>query len=127
MFFGADQRVCSKIRETICSPDGSSGLPPDPGGRGRGVPPGYPNLVALQRFSRTLSDMPTTAVRFTLTTLSTLTVALGVYVVPTTHPHAGAQPLSTCEYEDGNTDGMPCNWVDPDTGTVYRVSSENYR
>lgn len=90
-------------------------------------PPGYPNLVALQRFSRTLSDMSTTAVRFTLTTLSTLTVALGVYVVPTTHPHADAQPLSTCEYEDGNTDGMPCNWVDPDTGTVYRVSSENYR
>lgn len=90
-------------------------------------PPGYSNLVALQQFSRTLSDMPTTAVRFTLTTLSTLTVALGVYVVPTTHPHADAQPLSTCEYEDGNTDGMPCNWVDPDTGTVYRVSSENYR
>ncbi|CPR91584.1 hypothetical protein [Mycobacteroides abscessus] len=71
--------------------------------------------------------MSTTAVRFTLTTLSTLTVALGVYVVPTTHTHADAQPLSTCEYEDGNTDGMPCNWVDPDTGTVYRVSSENYR
>ncbi|SHT22148.1 Uncharacterised protein [Mycobacteroides abscessus subsp. abscessus] len=65
------------------------------------------NHVALQRFSRTLSDMPTTAVRFTLTTLSTLTVALGVYVVPTLHPHADAQPLSTCEYEDGNTDGMP--------------------
>lgn len=96
--------------------------------RGVGVhPPGYPNLVALQRFSRTLSDMSTTAVRFTLTTLSTLTVALGVYVVPTLHPHADSGCASACEYEDGNTDGMPCNWVDPDTGTVYRVSSENYR
>lgn len=98
-------------------------------GAGGGV---YPwgqdtNHVALQRVSRTLSGMSTTAVRFTLTTLSTLTVALGVYVVPTTYPHADAQSLPTCEYEDGNTDGMPCNWTDPDTGTVYRVSSENYR
>lgn len=71
--------------------------------------------------------MSTTAVRFTLTTLSTLTVALGVYVVPTTYPHADAQSLPTCEYEDGNTNGMPCNWTDPDTGTAYLVDSSNYR
>lgn len=97
-----------------------------PGGRG-GPPGGVTNAIAPQCDSSTLSDMSTTAVRFTLTTLSTLTVALGVYVLPTTHPHAEAQALPACEYEDGNTDGMPCNWTDPGTGTVYRVSSENYR
>lgn len=85
------------------------------------------NYPVLQDISRTLSDMCTTAVRFTLATLSTLTVALGVCVAPTTHPHAGAQPLPACEYEDGNTNGMPCEWTDPDTGKFYRVSSENYR
>lgn len=90
-------------------------------------PLGSANYVTPQCVSCTVIDMSTTAVRFTLTTLSTLTVALGVYVVPTTHPHADAQSLPTCEYEDGNTDGTPCNWTDPDTGTVYRVSSENYR
>ena len=33
----------------------------------------------------------------------------------------------TCVQEDGNTDGMPCVWTDPDTGTQYWVTSENYR
>ncbi len=95
---------------------------------GGGVSPlGATNAIAAQYDSCTLSDMSTTAVRFTLTTLSTLTVALGVYVLPTSYPHAEAQALPACEYEDGNTDGMPCNWTDPGTGTVYRVSSENYR
>ncbi|CPR33687.1 Uncharacterised protein [Mycobacteroides abscessus] len=92
-----------------------------------GAPLGVTNAIAPQCDSSTLSDMSTTAVRFTLATLSTLTVALGVYVVPTTHPHADARSLPTCEYEDGNTNGMPCNWTDPDTGTAYLVSSENYR
>lgn len=32
-----------------------------------------------------------------------------------------------CHEEDGNTDGAPCVWVDPDTGTAYHVTSENYR
>ncbi|QZH63423.1 hypothetical protein K1X22_01275 [Mycolicibacterium farcinogenes] len=32
-----------------------------------------------------------------------------------------------CQYEDGNPDGVPCTWTDPDTGTRYWVSSENYR
>lgn len=101
---------------------------PPIGRRGAGVHPlGITNAIAPQCDSSTLSDMSTTAVRFTLTTLSTLTVALGVYVLPTTHPHAEAQPLPACEYEDGNTDGMPCKWTDPGTGTVYLVSSENYR
>lgn len=72
--------------------------------------------------------MSATAVRFTLATLSTLAVALGVYAVPTAHPVSHAQPpLPVCEYEDGNANGTPCNWTDPDTGTVYYVDSSNYR
>lgn len=94
---------------------------------GGGVSLGLPDPLCHCTVRCTLSDMSTTAVRFTLTTLSTLTVTLGGYVVPTTHPHADAQPLSTCEYEDGNTNGMPCNWIDPDTGTAYLVDSFNYR
>lgn len=35
--------------------------------------------------------------------------------------------VSTCQYEDGNPDGMPCMWIDPDSGEGYLVSSENYR
>lgn len=73
--------------------------------------------------------MSTTAVRFTLATLSTLAVALVVHAAPTTThpvPHA-LPPLPVCEQEDGNTDGAPCNWTDPDTGAVYYVDSSNYR
>ena len=32
-----------------------------------------------------------------------------------------------CLYEDGNPNGKPCLWVDPDTGAMYHVESENYR
>lgn len=35
--------------------------------------------------------------------------------------------LPTCRYEDGNPDGMPCVWTDPDTGNKYVNSSKNYR
>ena len=35
--------------------------------------------------------------------------------------------LPPCQYEDGNTDGMPCMWTDPDTGRAYYVESENYQ
>lgn len=37
------------------------------------------------------------------------------------------EKLPTCTYEDGNLDGKPCWWTDPDTGTRYYVTSENYR
>lgn len=33
----------------------------------------------------------------------------------------------TCPHEDGNPDGMPCFWVDPDTRDLYWVSSAEYR
>ncbi|SLH06678.1 Uncharacterised protein [Mycobacteroides abscessus subsp. abscessus] len=98
-------------------------------GAGGGVSPlGLPEPLCHCAVRCILSDMSTTAVRFTLTTLSTLTVALGVYVLPTTHPVSHAlPPLPVCEQEDGNTDGAPCNWTDPDTGAVYYVDSSNYR
>lgn len=40
---------------------------------------------------------------------------------------AGYEAEAPCQYEDGNPDGVPCTWTDPDTGTRYWVSSENYR
>lgn len=40
---------------------------------------------------------------------------------------ANAAPLPQCQYEDGNQDGQPCMWTDPDTGNVFIVTSENYR
>jgi hypothetical protein len=42
-----------------------------------------------------------------------------------TAPHAPALP--PCAHEDGNTDGRPCAWTDPDTGRSFYVTSENYR
>jgi hypothetical protein len=45
-------------------------------------------------------------------------------------PHGVAQAhatLTICQYEDGNTDGLPCMWTDADTGTQYYVDSSNYR
>lgn len=35
--------------------------------------------------------------------------------------------IAACAQEDGNTDGRPCIWTDPDTGEAYYVDSENYR
>lgn len=35
--------------------------------------------------------------------------------------------VPACEYEDGNVDGLPCLWSDPDTGVRFYVTSENYR
>lgn len=38
-----------------------------------------------------------------------------------------ALALPACQFEDGNPDGQPCQWTDPDTGRSYYVSSEAYR
>lgn len=35
--------------------------------------------------------------------------------------------LSGCDYEDGNPDGRPCLWLDPDTGRAYVNDGSNYR
>lgn len=37
------------------------------------------------------------------------------------------EKLPTCVNEDGNPDGKPCWWSDPNTGTKYYVTSENYQ
>ncbi|WP_100514447.1 hypothetical protein [Mycobacteroides abscessus] len=58
--------------------------------------------------------------------LATLTVGAFWVGLPTA-VEATADQLPVCQYEDGNTDGKPCNWTDPDTGTVYYVGSSNYR
>lgn len=46
---------------------------------------------------------------------------------PMETPSVQAPPLGACAYEDGNPDGTPCVWTDPDTGTTYLVDSTNYR
>lgn len=42
-------------------------------------------------------------------------------------PRGNGTALASCLYEDGNPDGVPCLWADPDTGTVVWVSSAEYR
>lgn len=37
------------------------------------------------------------------------------------------QLVGSCANEDGNVDGKPCLWADPDTGNRYYVTSDNYR
>jgi len=36
-------------------------------------------------------------------------------------------PIPACQYEDGNPDGKPCFWTDPDTGDEYYQDGSNYR
>ena len=73
--------------------------------------------------------------------IAIITAQLGMGAVfaiagPGIHGTAQASPVCTtdthvcapqCAYEDGNPNGMPCLWVDPDTGDAYYVESENYR
>lgn len=55
-------------------------------------------------------------------------LAVGVVGTAAAYPSAPKyEKLPTCVEEDGNTDGKPCWWTDPDTGTRYYVTSENYR
>lgn len=49
-----------------------------------------------------------------------VSTVLGVPVM-----HTPALPL--CAEEDGNRNGQPCTWIDPDTGVGYPVDSVNYR
>lgn len=39
----------------------------------------------------------------------------------------GTVITTRCAEEDGNTNGLPCTWIDPDTGDAYNVDSANYR
>ena len=35
--------------------------------------------------------------------------------------------MALCQHEDGNPDGNPCLWIDPDTGKGYVNDGHNYR
>ncbi|WP_078344889.1 hypothetical protein [Mycobacteroides chelonae] len=60
--------------------------------------------------------------------IATLTVgAFWIGLPSAIEATAHADQLPVCQYEDGNTDGKPCNWTDPDTGRIYYVDSSNYR
>jgi hypothetical protein len=55
---------------------------------------------------------------------------LAAVAIAMAHPQSPVDDTSTmavCSYEDGNTDGLPCVWTDPDTGARYYVDSSNYR
>ena len=52
-------------------------------------------------------------------------LALGFLAAP--HGVVQAEPTTSCPYEDGDPDGTPCMWTDPDTGAQYYVNSDNYR
>lgn len=56
---------------------------------------------------------------FTLITAAAL--ALGVPM------QAAPVALPACQFEDGNPDGQPCTWTDPDTGRAFYVDPANYR
>lgn len=78
--------------------------------------------VVLQGITRYRHGMTTTVRRIVIAV--TLCVAALLGAVPTSAEPAA---LPACAEEDGNTNGLPCTWTDPDTGTRYWVSSENYR
>ncbi|WP_131588735.1 hypothetical protein [Mycolicibacterium phlei] len=62
--------------------------------------------------------------RLSLIAVSTLIgAAIGASVVYGS-PTTAAVPA--CIYEDGNPDGLPCIWVDPDTGAQYYNDGSNY-
>jgi hypothetical protein len=53
---------------------------------------------------------------------------LAAAIIALAHPQAPAtDTTAVCAFEDGNTDGAPCWWTDPNTGTAYWVDSSNYR
>lgn len=58
---------------------------------------------------------------------ATFGAALGVPAGAIIVSAASADALPACQYEDGNPDGQPCSWTDPDTGRAFYVDSANYR
>jgi len=58
---------------------------------------------------------------------ASIVVGLGSLYIANAEPSRASIQIEVCEYEDGNTSGKPCLWVDDDSGQAYLVSSENYR
>lgn len=57
----------------------------------------------------------------------TAVVLLAVLIAGIALTPTPSHALPACEHEDGNTDGAPCLWFDPDTGTAFYVGFEDYR
>ncbi|MDB2219081.1 hypothetical protein PROPHIT462_40 [Mycobacterium phage prophiT46-2] len=53
--------------------------------------------------------------------------ALGIPAGTVMAASVSAELLTACAEEDGNPDGQPCTWTDPDTGRAFFVDSANYR
>jgi hypothetical protein len=87
--------------------------------------------VTLARM--TLEDAPSTpsrmrsALRPLAFILAGLVIGVGVTAAAAYSLTPTYEKLPACVEEDGNKDGKPCWWTDPDTGTRYYVTSENYR
>jgi hypothetical protein len=60
-----------------------------------------------------------------MTTNRALALALASAIAIAVAPAANADDarvmveMNYCQFEDGNPDGRPCLWVDPDTGRGY--------
>ncbi len=65
--------------------------------------------------------------RFVLTAALVVAAELSVAGTVAAAGIAHAAKIPFCTYEDGNANGKPCMWVDPATGNVFYVTSENYR
>lgn len=55
-----------------------------------------------------------------------LATALGQLYVARASADSVWVEMPVCQFEDGNTDGKTCLWVDPDTGKGFVSLSENY-
>ena len=54
-----------------------------------------------------------------------LGAAIGIPIGPAIIS-AAADPLPTCQHEDGNPDGTACDWTDPNTGATFHVQAHTY-
>ncbi|WP_160111017.1 hypothetical protein [Mycolicibacterium houstonense] len=54
-------------------------------------------------------------------------MAAGIGAVYAWPAAAAEASLPVCAEEDGNINGQPCVWQDPDTAQLFYVTSENYR
>lgn len=86
--------------------------------------------VTLARMTTEVALSSPSRVRGVLRPLALVLAGLVIGALGAAATYTAAAPryekLPTCTHEDGNTDGRPCWWTDPDTGTRYYVTSENY-
>lgn len=61
------------------------------------------------------------------TALIGATAAFAAMLLASPEARADDELPPPCQFEDGNRDGLPCLWLDDDTGEVWYVDSTNYR